>query len=67
MALDPVTRRELTRLHTRLGLALSLLGNPISAVFSLMTEPAQHRPRRRVHVTADGGVTRTEELPPAGG
>ena len=64
MPLDRVTRRELTRLHGRLGLTLSLLGNPVSAIFSLLTEPARHRPRRRVHVTADGDLARTEELPP---
>ena len=45
MPLDRVTRRELTRLHGRLGLTLSLIGNPVSAIYSLLTEPARHRPR----------------------
>lgn len=63
MPLDPVTRRELQRLHARLGGGLALLGNPIGTIFSWFTEPTPHRPRRRVYVTADGVVTRTEELP----
>ena len=64
MPLDPVTRRELRRLHARLGPGLALLGNPIGVIFSWFTEPARHRSRRRVYVTADGDVTRTEALPP---
>ena len=64
MPLDPVTRRELTRIHARLGLVLALLGNPVGAIISWFTVPSLHRPRRRVYVTADGDVSRTEELPP---
>ena len=64
MPLDPVTRRELWRLHARLGLALALLGNPVGTIFSWFTEPTTKRPRRRVHVSAEGDVTRVEDLPP---
>lgn len=63
MPLDPMTRHELTRLHSRLGRVLALINNPVSAIFSFMTEPVRSRPRRRVYVSADGEVTRIEALP----
>ena len=63
MALDPVTRRELRRLHARLGLALALLGNPVGTMFSWFTKPTTNRLRRRIYVSADGDVSRIEDLP----
>ncbi len=63
--LDPQSRRELGRVRRAVALVLSLVSNPVGTAVGWYTEPVAGRPRRRVHIDADGHVTRVEELPPA--
>jgi hypothetical protein len=64
MPLDDDSRSELQRLLRVVPRLLSFGLNPIGAVVGWLMEPAPPRSRRRVYLTADGHVIRTEQLPP---
>lgn len=60
MPLDDESRRELLRSRRILGRSLAFMHSPLGAIFGWYSEKPEPRAKRRVFLTADGRVIRTE-------